>query len=346
MSAFAQDVVWKTGVYSFFDNAEYGFSKWKQPQTMAGVHLSPEIGLSWKENHRVFAGFDAMHEFGSDQSIDYFDPIVYYELSTQFFRFYMGAIPRKLVLDKYPRMFFQDSILNYRPVMNGFFWEYASGNNYFNAWLDWVTRQTEMRREQFFSGWSGKINLGVFYGQHFGYLTHFAMTKNDRVRDGVHDNILLLTSLGIDLSSKSFFDELNANAGFVIGFERDRSLEVWNHPKGFLSEVRIEYKGLGLLNTYYNGQGQQLFYNDHQGDLYWGDSFYRSSNYDRADLYLYFFKSDVVNLKMTWSLHFSEQKIYHQQLLTASVDLNNLKKKESKKYHYLWDNLFNNHTNK
>ena len=342
VSAFAQEVLWKTGVYSFFDNSEYGFSQWNTPQTMAGIHLTPEIGLSWNKQHRAFAGFDAMHEFGSDKAIDYFDPILYYEFSDNCFRFCMGAFPRKLVLDKYPRVFFQDSIRYYRPVINGLFWEYASGNNYINAWLDWTSRQTHTRRETFFAGWSGRYNQGVFYGQHFGYVSHFAGTINDEIRDGLHDNVLLLTSLGVDFSSKTHFEKLDANVGFLLGYERDRSLDEWHKPKGLLSEVNIEYRGLGLMNTYYNGQGYLQFYNDHGHELYWGDSFYQSKNYDRADLYICFFKSDVVNLKMMWSFHFTEQRIRHQQVLTASLDLNNLKRKEQTRYRYVWENWFNN----
>jgi len=342
INAFSQEVLWKAGVYSFFDNAEYGFSQWNIPQTMAGVHLAPEIGISWNEKHRAFAGFDAMHEYGSDKSIDYFDPIIYYEYAASNFRFYMGAFPRKLAVDKYPRMFFQDSIRYYRPVFNGIFMEYFSGNNFFNIWMDWKSRQTHARREIFLVGWSGRCNLGVVYGQHFGYVSHFAGTVNDEIRDGLHDNVLLLTSLGIDLASKTSFAKLDANIGLLAGFERDRSLEEWHYPTGLLSEVTVEYKGLGVMNTYYNGKGQQHFYNDHAHDLYWGDSFYGSEKYDRADLYVCFFKSDVVNLKMTWSMHFTEQRIRHQQILTASLDLNNLKRKEQKRYRYIWDNWFTN----
>ena len=340
VSAFSQEVLWKAGVYSFFDNAEYGFSQWNIPQTMAGVHLAPEIGISWNEKHRAYAGFDALHEFGSDKAIDYFDPIVYYEFAAKSFRFYMGAFPRRLMADKFPRMFFQDSIRYYRSVINGIFFEYFLEKNYFNVWMDWTSRQTLTRRETFYVCWSGRYNLGVLYGQHFGFVSHYAGTMNRELDDGLHDNVLLLTSLGLDFSSKTNFEKLDANVGLSLGLERDRNLEVWNYPKGLLSEVNIEYRGLGLMNTYYNGQGQQVLYNARGSELYWGDSFYRSRNYDRTDLYICFYKSDVVNLKLMWSFHFTEQRIRHQQMFYASFDLNNLKKKEQKKYRYIWDNWF------
>jgi hypothetical protein len=336
--AFAQEVLWKTGINNFFDNTEFANSKIQVPQTMAGVHLTPELGLRRNDNHHFFAGFDAMHEYGSDKVVDFFNPIAYYEFAGKQFRFFAGVFPRKQALDKYPRLFFQDSIQNYRPTVNGILWEYNAGKNHMNVWLDWVSRQTFTRREAFFLGWSGRYNLNVFYGQHFGYMLHFANTMNPEIDEDLHDNILILTSLGIDLSSKTNFDQLEANVGWAVGMERSRKLGEWHRPHGFLTEIKIEYKGLALNNTYYNGQSQQVFRNDYGSELYWGDPMYRAKAYNRSDLSILFYKSDVVNIKMTWSLHFAEQTMYHEQLFGASFDLNSLKKPTGKKYSYLWDN--------
>lgn len=341
--ASAQDFVWKAGVHSFFDNAEFAHSKVQDPQTMAGIHLSPEIGISWNEKHRIFAGLDAMHEFGSDKIIGFVDPIAYYNFDGEQFRFYMGAFPRKLALEKYPRMFLNDSIGNYRPNLNGIFWEYYQKNNYMNVWLDWTSRQTEEHRETFFMGWSGRYNLGVFYGQHFGYMYHFAKRKNPVIPDNLHDNGLILTSLGIDFSSKTAFEKLEANVGWSAGLERNRDGDGdWHTPHGFLSEVKIEYKGLGLFNTYYRGGEQQIFYEEHGDALYWGDRFYRTKEYNRTDLYINFFKTNVINLKLNFSFHFAEKTMYNQQALYATFDVDNLKKKEQPKYEYIWDNWFKN----
>ena len=338
MQISSQEIVWKAGVYNFFENNEFAKSKVQIPQTMAGVHLTPEIGLQWNENHRVFAGLDAMHEYGSDKVVDFFNPIAYYEFAGEPFRFYAGAFPRKLVLDKYPRMFFQDSIYNYRPTITGLFWEYDAGEKYVNVWLDWISRQTFTKREAFFVGWSGRFDLNVFYGQHFGYMLHFASTMNPEIDEEIHDNMLMLTSLGIDLSSKTNLERLEANMGWTIGLERDRDMDEWHRPQGLLSEIIVEYKGLEFYNTYYKGGGQQIFRNDHGNELYWGDPMYRTKEYNRTDLSIRFYKSDIVNLKLTWSLHLAEQTMYHSQLFHATIALDNLKKKGQKKYRYIWDN--------
>jgi hypothetical protein len=340
-SLFSQDVVWKMGVHSFFDNAEFSGSSVQNSQTMGGAHFAPELGLSWQNKHRLFGGIDVLHEFGSNKAIDYYDPILYYEYTGKRLHFYMGTIPRQFVLDKYPRMFFQDSVMNYRPVINGFFWEFKSAANYANIWLDWISRQTKERHESFFMGWSGRYNRNIFYLQHFGYMFHFAKVKDPVVEESVHDNGLVLTSLGLDLASTTGFENLEANVGYSLGLDRERSRNFWNVPKGILAEVKVEYRGIGLFNTYYKGNRQQVYYSDHSNELYWGDPIYRSNEYDRIDFFINFIKSDVVKIKFAYSLHLTEKQMYHEQSIYATFDLDNLKnKKKEKKYSYLWDNWF------
>jgi hypothetical protein len=337
----AQEVVWKAGLRSFFDNAEFGSSRVQIPQTMAGVRLAPEIGLSLGGKHRMFAGIDLLHEYGSNRTIDFYDPVIYYEYASQPFRFYAGAIPRRLTLDRYPRMFFRDSIQNYRPTINGVFWEYGMNGHYANVWLDWTSRQTPQRHESFFMGWSGRYHHGIFYAQHFGYMFHFAGKMHPEIDESLHDNGLLLTSIGVDLSGKSSFAALETNLGWTLALERDRGLSIWHKPQGILSETKIEYKGLGIFNTYYKGDSQQVYYNDHGNNLYWGDPIYRSGEYDRIDLYIHFIHTPAVKLKFVYSLHLTEKQLYHEQAFYATFDLDNLKrKKHEKKYPYLWDKWF------
>ena len=325
---FAQNWLWKADVSSFFDNTEFSGSNLQNSQTMAGIRFAPEIGLQWDKKHRVYVGLDAMHEFGSTKTIDFFDPVAYYEYNGKPFRFYMGAVPRKTLLDKYPRMFFQDSIAFYRPVMNGFFWEYGRKNSFANIWLDWTGRRSFERNEAFFMGWSGRYQYSVFYAQHFGTMFHFAGIDNPEINDAVHDNGLILTSLGVDLSKlikSKKWKKLDFNAGWSVGLDRDRGAGFWNTPMGLLSELRIEYGRFGLFNTYYKGRGQQKYYKQYGSQLYWGDRAYRADEYNRADFYIRFLSTKVVNLKLTYSLHFLERQLFHEQMLTASfyMDSNN-----------------------
>jgi hypothetical protein len=317
--------MWKARVFSFFDNTEFSKSEYQVPQTMSGIQLAPELGLRWDSVHIVSAGVNLLHEFGSSEPADKLYLTAYYEFQKKPFRFLMGAFPRESVLDKYPRIFFQDSISYYRPNVNGVFWEIHSHKNYMNVWLDWTSQISETVRETFFMGLSGRYNQGIFYLQHFGYMFHYAKDLDPVVEKGIHDNGLFLTSVGIDMSGKTFLNVLDINAGWAAGVERARAEDSgWIINNGFLLETRIEYKMLGVLNSLYLGEGQMTFYDDHSNDLYWGDPIYRAGNYNRTDFFINFIRNNKVNVNLTYSLHFAEGNVYHEQLLKASINLNNL----------------------
>lgn len=340
LSAFSQSVVWNADVHSFFDNTEFGHSKVQIPQTMAGTHLAPEIGVSLDTIHSVFAGVDVLHEFGSNKVVDYLNIICYYKFDKAPFRFFMGSFPRADVLDNYPRMFFQDSIKNYRPNINGIFWEIGDSKRYFNVWLDWTSRQTQTRHEAFFMGGSGRYEYKNFYAQFFGYMYHFSVVMNLVIYEPLVDDGLFLTSLGYGFEETLTRPLLDIRMGWSIGLERQRSTRIWHKPNGFLFETKAEYRGLGIFNTYYKGTGQMQFHDEYGSKLYWGDPFYHLKEYNRTDLTIDFFKSDFVTTRMIYSLHFGEKEMYHEQSLYVSFNPDNFSKRVGKKYRYLWSGWF------
>jgi hypothetical protein len=308
---------------------------------MAGVRLAPEVGFSWDSIHSVNFGANFLHEFGSSKVIDNITPTVYYKMEKASFRFYMGAFPRKYVVEKYPRIFFQDSISYYRPNINGIYWEFCKNKNYINVWLDWTSRQSLSMHEAFFMGFAGRLNFGILYVQHFGYMFHFAGKMNPIITEALHDNGLFLTSLGFDFAGKTDFEKLEVNAGWVVGLERARADQTgWITQPGLMVEANIEYKGIGIFDSFYKGESQMKYYGDHSNELYWGDPVYRAKIYNRADLYLNFFHNTIVNLKLVYSLHFVEGKIYHEQLLKITFDLNNSKKRQDEQTKNLWSGWF------
>jgi hypothetical protein len=293
---------------------------------MSGIQLAPETGLRWDSVHLVAAGVNMLHEFGSSNPVDKLYLTAFYEFNKKPFRFLMGAFPRDNLLDKYPRIFFQDSISYYRPNINGIFWEISSGKNYFNLWLDWTSRKSVTVRETFFVGFSGRYTSGLFYLQHFGSMFHFAKDLDPIIEKGIYDNALFVTSAGIDLSGKTFLDVLDFNAGWAAGVERSRAEETgWITNEGLLIEARLEYRYLGIFNSLYIGEGQMAFYEDQSNDLYLGDPVYRAGNYNRSDFFVNFIRNDKIDARFTYSLHFAESTVYHEQMLKVSVNLNNLK---------------------
>jgi len=322
---YSQEKIWRVGLFSFFDNLEFGDSKVKIPQTMSGIMFAPEGGLRWDSVHKISVGINLMHEFGNSKAIKNFYPTAYYELTKGPLSFIMGAFPRNMITDNYPRLFIQDSIYYYRPNMEGIFLELRSKNNYVKAWLDWAGRMSTTVNEAFAASINGRYNYKFLYVEHFGHMYHFAGMMYPIVNEAYHDNFLFKTSAGVNLSDKTYFHTLEINAGWVAGFERARADNTgWIKMHGFLTEARIEYKGIGLFNTYYNGDGLMKFFGDHGSDLYWGDPVYRANKYNRTDLYLSFYKNSYIDMELTYSLHFLESNMYHEQMLKIKIDLNNL----------------------
>ena len=326
LKAQTQDFLWKAKVYSFFDNIEFGKSEYKIPQTMSGIQAAPEIGVRFDSVHIISGGVNILREFGSKTAVDKFYPTIYYEFNKSPYRFIMGAFPRNTALDKYPQVFFQDSISYFRPNINGFFWEFSGKKGYFNLWLDWTSQISVTERETFFAGLSGRYNAGIFYLQHFNYMFHYAKDLDPVVENFINDNALMLTSVGVNLSELTFFDQLDINAGWLAGIERSRAEDAgWISNNGFLMEMHLAYKRIGIFNTLYLGEGQMKFYADHSNKLYWGDPIYRAGNYNRSDFYVNFIKTNKVKLNLTYSLHFAEGNMYHEQLLKLQVALDNFK---------------------
>lgn len=342
LATLAQKPEFQLKLNTFFDNTEFAHSSFQMPQTMAGVSVQPSFSLDFQKKHHIQVGVDLLHEYGSEKAVGYFSPIAYYEFDNKPFRFLSGAFPREYAVVKYPRIFFQDSIANYRPAINGIVWEFAKKNSYANVWLDWTSRQTTKRHEAFFMGWSGRLSLGCLYAQHFGYMFHFAGIKNPKVDEALHDNGLMLTSLGIDLAKASGFEKLEMNLGYAVGLERARSVSSdWHKQKAFLAEVKAEYMGIGLFHTFYKGNGQMYFYKDHRNELYWGDPMYQASAYNRTDIYLHFFNTEAIKARFIYSLHFAEGNLYHEQMLNVSFNINRYGKGDQVKPQYLWSNWFN-----
>jgi len=323
-NGFSQKTYWQIGLVSFFDNSEFGNSNFQIPHTMAGVRFAPVIGLKWDSVHSGNIGVDLLHEYGSSKIIDNFFPTAYYQYNKKSYRFLMGAFPRKYAVDRYPRIFFQDSVSYYRPNVNGILLEYTHKKLLANFWLDWTSRQSPDNHETFFLGFSGKYNSGIFYMQQFTYLFHFAGMMNPIVDEALHDNGMIMTSIGLNFAKNTFLDRLEINSGWVVGLDRARSdMTGWKVHHGLLSEAKIEYKWIGLFNTFYCGNGQMYYYKDHNNELYWGDPFYRAKIYNRSDFYIKFIENKVVNINLVYSLHFAENTMYHEQLLKVSFCLNN-----------------------
>ena len=343
----AQQLLWRVGLHSVFDNHEFDQFPMRQSTTIAQTHLQPAIGLGLDSlHHRLFVGIDAQKYWASQRIVDRVMPIAYYQFSIPKFDFYVGAFPKRPLLANYPLMLLSDSAMWARPVMNGIFMQYShSYKNYVNLWLDWIGQQDSLVYESFFVGFSGRLQMGVFYLQNFTYLYHMVINDIRTDRSGAFNNVKesykTLLSVGLDFSRKTGMDKLQTDIGISASVERNRGELSDYYPVGLLWQAEAEYRGLEIRNSLYYGKPQMKFYSTFGNYLYWGDLMYRTDFYNRTDLMVNFYKSNILNISLDVSIHWLDKRLVSCQSLKATIDIDNLSnRKIDKSYRYVWDSWF------
>ena len=338
--SFAQDAGHKIGfdygveLYSLFDNTEYAGCKYQDDQTMPGTVLTPELGMNIDGKHHLRAGASVIANWGDNDKIVRVSPVAYYEYNSAPIQFFMGAFPRRGSQTTLPRVMMQDSVLFYRPVVNGFLFKAGGERTFFDMWLDWTGLQSQTRRETFFVGWDGKYSHKILRLSHNGYMFHYAKMKDAPDGQYIHDNIMLVTKAGVDfadLSGLSHLNEFSLMAGWVFGLEDNRGETGWLPHNALLFDVCFDWRGLGVKNSFYYGKGQMNFYDKQSNNLYWGDPVYRANLYNRTDLFANVVNTSFVDVYIDLAFHTFEQGLYLEQCLTAKVDINNFGRKNAEK---------------
>ncbi|MDD2277838.1 MAG: hypothetical protein PHS05_02120 [Bacteroidales bacterium] len=307
----AQSLNWRANAFGFADNREYS-STVQVPQSILGIQFAPELFLAFDSVHTLNVGFNALKEFGSIHEVDKVNPYFYYALSNKSFDFHFGIFPRNIVHADSPKAIYYDSLSYYRPYISGLFWTYKKGGFKQSVYLDWTSRQTANQREAFIMGGKGSYSSGIFFAQNHLYMYHFAHTAIPQEDVHLRDNGVAVLSLGLNFAEYTFLDSLKFSISGIKSFERERNVSDWKTPNGLIVDFNAEYKGLGINNTYYYGNGHRLD---------WGDPFYRLKQYNRTDIYYKVLGFKKVAGLFTYSLHFAEGSISHQQQFTLIVEL-------------------------
>src|SRR5690606_13556167 len=158
------------------------------------------------EVHRIRIGFSALHEFGSEKFGKQVTPTIYYDYRKSGFDFYIGMFPREDLLKDFPYAFLSDTLQYFRPNLSGMLLNYRTSVFKEQLWIDWTSKQTESKREQFLAGVSGNVNIGQFYASHDIILWHNSLPKNTASDVHIRDNLAAILRLGIDMDSPPLID--------------------------------------------------------------------------------------------------------------------------------------------
>ena len=295
--------------YGFADNREY-FCKYAKAQTILGTRADLNAEFSDLDSvNKVFLGINFLYEFG--YTINGNKPALdlYYHYNKGIYDFYFGAFPRKHLLN-YPLVLLTDTLLYYRPNIEGALGQINGERGDFKIWIDWTGRQTDTVKEAFLAGLSGKMNINLFYFEEYFYMYHLAHAAN-RTFDTIpiRDNGGGAVFLGVDLSEKIILDKLVFDIGTVFSYDRYRP-DPYLFANGFISRLKTQYKRIGLDGIFYNGAKQSLAY---------GDPFYSGGKYSRIDCYFIPIQLKNITSKIKFGFHIAEDDFNVSQQIFINI---------------------------
>jgi len=306
----SQTFEWQASFFGITDNREY-FNPIQYPQTIFGARGAFEAGLRFDEIQRIRFGINYLYEFGAQNEFEQNRAItMYYEYNKKPFKLMAGMFPRRGQID-YPLAMLTDTLLYYRPNMEGLLAEVRLKYLKQNLWVDWTGRQSEVIAEAFVWGTSGRISYGnLFFDDYIiGHHRSSNMVDKDAT---IRDNYGMSLGVGVDLSAKTILDTLSLSVNYLQSADRDRIDGIWHTPKGFYLNLKSSYKNFAINAISYFGESQRFAF---------GDAFYTAQNYTRIDLIYKLIKTQNVSAEFCWSLHIADGDKDNQQRLLILVNL-------------------------
>jgi hypothetical protein len=283
------------------DNREF-FSGKAMSQTILGTRGAFEMG-SGIDNHKVRAGLNHLLEFGSD--IDYHKPnlTLYYQYADERKQFKFGAFPRRNTIN-FPLAMLTDTLLYYRPNIEGLYGKVAWTWGHQSGFVDWVSRQTDVKRENFMAGFSGEIFHDNIFLQNYLLLFHDAGAAVHVPDDHIKDYFGYLIQAGMRSSEYSQFTG-SIKAGILGSLFRERTVtDGFLNQNSLYAEAEGKLKNYGIKTTLHTGGSLRFAY---------GDRFYRTKNYWRTDLIWYFIDHSRVKGRFNLSFHLLDWNDLDQQ---------------------------------
>ena len=315
-AAFAQDSLdMHFNGLGWLDNREYK-AFIPRSRTYSGTRTELDLGLHVDSGNMFVVGTNAIHEFGAQPYFLSAVPIAYYHFKSKTWLFNAGEFPREGLIDDYPRAMLNDTLMYYRPNVEGLLARYTGTHLWQTGFIDWLSRQTDTQREEFMFGAEGAYKpnpTGIFYVRDYFFLEHDAGAAILLPTDHIFDNGAVELRLGLNFGHKTFLDSLYFEAGNLTSFLRERGIDGWQLSNGFVFTAYGSYHKFAVLEEFYKGQGSIIYY---------GDSYYEKTFYNRIDVIFTSFSSGHVKGQFIASFHFSPQHFNdNQEVFRVTYDL-------------------------
>lgn len=321
---------------TFLDNGEYKFND-KTPQTLSGVYVIPTVGIRFNGNHRIMAGVSFLQQFGQESFGKSPDFMAYYNYNGDLFNGFGGILPRSEMKGHYSRAMFSDSVGYFKHSMAGALLQWEGERGYIEVFIDWNFRDDKNGKESFMAGSAGRLNLGpkgLFYVGYSGYMYHYLIGKDNAIQEGAPnslvDNVMYEVYGGVNLAERTALDVLSLEVGVIGSMSRgratvdnpaDNNSSDWIARAGFNARFNVEWNGWGIEDTFFAGNGLMPLWDLYGTKVYWGDTFYNASVYNRTDIYWSKTLGKRFDIRVAMVLHQTAQSIDFCQQATIRVHL-------------------------
>ena len=302
----AQEVEWSVDASVLLNNREGGEDYTTPDQTFFFTRLAPEVGFSMMDGTHVFKAGAVWYQPMIDDLSGYkVLPTLYYRYNgDNGWHMTVGLMPRSLMVERMPRYLWSDSLNYLQPNIRGVMAQYIKPEGYAEIAVDWRQLQTDHKREAFTVFFNADWRLAgpLRLGGHVQY-SHLAMSKLDAENQHVNDDLVINPMLSLNLSHRTALDSLRLSAGAIIAMERDRGINKWEHPAGFLATAIARWRWLELDETFYTGQGIMPLHAKFGSLLYQGDPYFNYKTYSRTDLVFHIVNNSFVDLTGSLTFH-------------------------------------------
>lgn len=331
LAAGAQSLAYRASFNFLFDNLE-GSDPYADTRTLLALSLAPEVGINWDENHSLMVGASMIQDIGDSTSLTKTNLIAYYKYRGDRFSLLAGSFPRSYSQGSYPKSFFSESSNFYQPTIGGVMMQYNTNKGgYMELYGNWYGANQELRIDEFMIVGATEFPVAknsLFVGGNV-LLNHF---KNDYFLEDSYLLERLLYNLYVGVNLQKFMPYMqvaSASVGLLGEMGRKRILDTetsWSSYPGGSFDIAFQWKGIGLKNSLYFGDGQMPYYGQYGGDkFYWGSPFYQAEIYNRSDIY-YSWQRRFVAVKANMAFNATDAGLASQQLLTVSVNISQILK--------------------
>ena len=333
----AQEVEWSIDASMLLNNREGGEDHTTPDETIFFTRLAPEIGISMLNGEHVLKGGIVWYQPMIDDLSGYkILPTLYYRYNgSDGWHVTAGLMPRSLMVERMPRYLWSDSLNYVQPNLRGIMAQLTKPAGYAELAVDWRQMQTEKQREAFAimlnTDWriAGPLRLGG----HAQY-SHLAMSRNHGEDEHVNDDLVINPMLSLDLSHRTALDSLRFAAGAIIAMERDRGIDEWEKPAGFVATATARWRWIQLDETFYSGKELMPLYHKFGSQLILGDPYYHNKTYSRTDHIFHIVSNRFVDLTGALTLHATEKTTGFWQQIACRfyIDSNLWKRRHDRDY--------------